>query len=250
MARFTISTIKEVAEFLWWNGRITTSQKYLAKKFNLTEGQIGEHRDTPEYQKEVEFLMLRQRSAEDFEKWVKRNYKQYGNMMNGFGKRMGIRRPEVVSEMVENVRKKHAAIAAGEAEAPESIPNPGKNMNLNAEDTIGSGRNSVYLYYDQQKRDSAESKGENIWECKIGMTIQELHIRIYQQAGTAVPAERLKIGLRIKIDKSKKMVEKIEGIIHDILKVRGKHIEEAPGTEWFLTSPSEVKKIYTFIGET
>lgn len=246
MARFTISKIKEVAEFLWWKGRINTSQRYLAEKFNLTERQIDELRDTPEYQKEVEFLMLRQRSAEDFEKWVKKNYKQYGNMNNGFGKRMGIRRPEVVSEIVENVRKKHAAIAAGKTEAPESIPNPGKNMNPNAEDTIGSGRNSVYLYYDQQRRDSAESKGENIWECKIGMTIQELHARIYQQTGTTVPAEKLKIGLHIKTDKH----EKIERIIHDILKVRGKHIEKAPGTEWFLTNPAEVKEICEFIEKT
>ena len=243
MARFTIIKIKEVAEFLWWNGRITTSQKYLAEKFNLTEDQVDELRATPEYQKEVESLMLSQRSAEDFEKWLKNHDKQYGNM-NGFAKRMGLD-PKVIPSMVKNVHKAHADIAAGETEAPESIPDPGKNVNLNAEDTIGSGRNSVYLYYDQQKRDSAESKGENVWECKIGMTIQELHTRIYQQTGTP-PEERLKIGLHIKTDKH----ERIERIIHDILKVRGKHIQEAPGTEWFLTDPAEVKEIYEFIEKT
>ena len=118
-------------------------------------------------------------------------------------------------------------------------------MNLNSEGIIGSGRNSVYLYYDQQKRDNAESKDENTWECKIGMTVQELHIRIYQQADT-VPAERFKLGLHIKTDRP----EEIERIIHGILKVRGKHISDAPGTEWFLTSPSEVEEIYEFIGES
>ena len=235
----TISKIKEVAECLWWR---KTSRKRLAEKCNLTEDQVDELRSTPEYHKKVEDLMLGQRSLEDFEKWVE----NYGDDMNHrFGSRMGLD-PKIVPNMIENVRRRHAAIAAGKAEAPESIPNPSKNMNLNSEKTIGSGRNSVYLYYDQEERKSLESKGEKVWECKIGMTVQELHTRIYQQTGTAIPAERFKLGLHIKTDKP----EEIERIIHGILKVRGQHIEEAPGTEWFLTSPSEVEEIYNFIGES
>ncbi|MDE0314260.1 MAG: GIY-YIG nuclease family protein [Candidatus Poribacteria bacterium] len=231
----TISKIKEVAECSWWE---KTSPKHLAEKFNLTEDQVNQLRLTPEYQEQVESLMLGQRSAEDFEKWVK----NYHNMNSAFGKRMGLD-PKVVTVMVENVRKAHVDIAAGKAKAPEGIPNPSRNINLNSEKTIGTGRNSVYLYYDQQKRESAESKGENVWECKIGRTEQELHTRIYQQASTA---ERFKLGLHIKTDKEKK----IERIIHDILKVRGRYVDSAPGREWFLTSPSEVKEIYKFIGES
>ena len=244
MARFTIGKIKEVAECAWWR---KTSRKRLAEKCNLTEDQVNELQKTRKYQKQVEFLMLRQRSAEDFEKWIKNYHKQYGNMNSAFGEHMGLD-PKVVPMMVENVRRRHKAIAAEEVEAPGSIPNPNKNMNLNSvnsERTIGSGKSSVYLYYDQQKRESVESKGENVWECKIGRTVQELHTRIYQQTGTP-PAERLKIGLHIKTDKERK----IERIIHDILKVRGKHITDAPGTEWFMTSPSEVEEIYNFIGES
>lgn len=231
-------TVEAIAEQSWWR---RTSKKRLAADHNLTEEQVNKLRATPEYQKAVEDLMLRQRTAEDFEKWVK----TYPEMEMGkkFGARMGLD-PKVVPVMVENVRRRYAKIDAGKVKAPESIPNPSKNMNLNAEETIGSGRNSVYLYYDQQKRDSAESKGENVWECKIGETIRELYTRIDEQAGTAVPAERLKLGLHIKTDKS----EKMERIIHDILKVRGKHIEETLGREWFLTSPSEVKEICKFIG--
>ncbi len=232
------TTAEAVAEQSWWR---RTSKKRLAADHNLTEEQVDKLQNTPEYQKAVEDLMLKQRSAENFEKWVR----TYPDMNRVFGARMGLE-PKVIPDMVKNVRRRYAEIAAGTAEAPESIPNPSKNMNLNVEETIGSGRNSVYLYYDQQKRDSAESKDESVWECKIGMTIQELYIRIYQQTGTAVLAERLKIGLHIKTDNPKK----IERIIHDILKVRSKHIEEALGTEWFLTSPSEVKEIYKFIRET
>ena len=238
----TIRKIKEVAACLWWKN---TSRKRLAEKFNLTEDQVDELRATPEYQKQVESLMLGQRSAEDFEKCVKKWHKDHGNnAVNAFGKRMALD-PKVVPVMVKNVRKAHADIAAGKTEAPEYIPDPNKNMNLNPEKTIGTGRNSVYLYYDQQKRERAESKGEKVWDCKIGRTEQELHTRIYQQAGTAITAERFKLGLHIKTDKEKK----IERIIHDILKVRGKHIADAPGREWFVTSPSEVEEIYEFIGE-
>ena len=238
----TVSKIKEVAERLWWR---KTSRKRLAEKCNLTEKQVDEILLAPEYQQKVEDLMLSQRSAEDFEKWVKSWHKHHGNMNNAFGERMALD-PKVVSVMIKNVRRRHTAIAAGEAEGPERIPNPSKNMNLNSEKTIGSGRNSVYLYYDQQKRERAESKGEKVWECKIGRTEQELHTRIYQQAGTAITAERFKLGLHIKTDRPKK----IERIIHDILKVRRKHIEDAPGREWFVTSPSEVEEIYNFIGES
>jgi len=239
----TIRKIKEVAACLWWKN---TSRKRLAEKFNLTEDQVDELRETPEYQKQVESLMLGNRSAEDFEKCVEKWHKDHGNnAVNAFGKRMALE-PKVVPAMVKNVRKAHADIAAGKIEAPEYIPDPNKNMNLNPEKTIGIGRNSVYCYYDQQKRESSESKGEKIWACKIGMTVQELHTRIYQQAGTAFPAERLKIGLHIKTDWPKE----VEGIIHNILKVRGRHIADAPGTEWFLTSPSEVEDIYNFIGES
>lgn len=123
-----------------------------------------------------------------------------------------------------------------------------KNMSANSdfkpERIIGSGRSSVYLYYYQKYRESAESKGESVWECKIGMTIHGvLDGRIKEQA-TGLP-EIPKIGLHIKTD----MHEKIERILHDILKVRGKFIDAAPGAEWFLTSPSEVEEIYNFIGE-
>ena len=116
------------------------------------------------------------------------------------------------------------------------------NSDLEPEKTIGSGNSSVYLYYYPQYRESAESKGEKVWECKIGRTIHgEVDGRIRGQA-TGLP-ESPKIGLHIKTNKQ----EKIERIIHDILKVRGKHIEDAPGSEWFLTSPSEVEEIYNFI---
>ena len=168
---------------------------------------------------------------------------------------------QIVSDALRSLRDRGQAdnpeprywsfLTTGESKAPKRVEKPQRQVdtsgvkNIESERTIGSGRSSVYLYYYPQYRESAESKGEKVWQCKIGMTIHgEADGRIREQA-TGLP-ESPKIGLHIKTDKH----EKIERIIHDILKVRGKHIEEAPGTEWFLTSPSEVEEIYKSIGES
>ena len=39
----------------------------------------------------------------------------------------------------------------------------------------------------------------------------------------------------------------LEKKIQDILKILGKYADDAPGTEWFFTSPSNVEDIYEFI---
>lgn len=220
-------TARAIAEKCWW--RMTT-RRTLAEEFNLTQEQVDELRATTEYRTCVFQLMLGQRSAEDFEKWVA----EYPDMGERFGKRMGLT-PKVVAKMLADVRKAHAT---GAAEVSKKIANPNQMMNLNAEKTIGSGRHSVYLYYDQDKRERAESEGDTFFPCKIGQTTQELHTRIYQQ-DTTIAAERFKLGLHIKTEDSKT----IEAIIHQTLKARGRDIDDAPGREWFLTSPSEVSRI-------
>ena len=138
-----------------------------------------------------------------------------------------------------------------ESEAPKMIEKTQRQVdtsgvkNIAPERTIGSGKSSVYLYYYPKYRESAESNNEKFWECKVGKTIHgEPQIRIGEQA-TGLPESPM-IGLHIKTDWS----EKIERIIHEILKVRGRYVDGAPGKEWFLTSPSEVEEIYKFIGES
>ena len=222
-------TVKALAEQCWWQ---KTTSKQLALKFNLTQKQVDELRATTEYRSCVFHLMLGQRSAEDFEKWVA----TYPDMNNRFGRRMGLP-PKVVAKMVADVRNAHAAGAVSALNL-EKVANPSKKMNLNAEKTIGAGRHSVYLYYDQHKRARAESKGETFFPCKIGRTRQELHTRIYQQ-DTTIAAETFKLGLHIKTEDP----ISIEKIIHETLKARGQHLDDAPGREWFLTAPCDVERI-------
>ena len=111
--------------------------------------------------------------------------------------------------------------------------------NLEPEKIIGSGRQSVYLYYYPAYQRLAELQGEEVWACKIGKARNDPLIRISSQTRTALP-EYPKVGLIIKTNEFALM----ETTIQNILKLQGKHMQNAPGTEWFLTSPNEVETVY------
>ena len=111
--------------------------------------------------------------------------------------------------------------------------------NLEPEKIIGSGKQSVYLYYYPAYRRLAELQDEEVWACKIGKAKNDPLIRISSQTRTALP-EYPTVGLIIKTNEFALM----ETTIQNILKLQGKHIRNAPGTEWFLTSPSEVERVY------
>ena len=114
-----------------------------------------------------------------------------------------------------------------------------EEVNLDSERTVGSGENSVYLYYFPAYKRLAELQGEQVWPCKIGKTRYDAISRISSQTRTALP-EYPKIGLIIKTDK----VRLMETTIQNIMKLQGKQKSDAPGTEWFITSPSEVEQVY------
>ena len=110
---------------------------------------------------------------------------------------------------------------------------------LKPEKIIGSGKQSVYLYYYPAYKHLAESQAEEVWACKIGMARSDPINRILSQTRTALP-EYPKVGLIINTDESSLM----EGIIQDILRLLHRQKQDAPGNEWFITSPSEVEQIY------
>ena len=239
------TSARGLARLCWywvWVLSNSPTDEELELRTGLSADEIKECARTDIYKQHVKDLMFKERDAEDYKKWAT---KGSGNNPVWFGTRMRLRE-DTATELINSVAEKHGIDLS---ELKGSLTPRRKNMipnsDLASERTIGSGRSSVYLYYYPQYRERAESKGEKVWECKIGRTIHsEADGRIREQA-TGLP-ESPKIGLHIKTDKHKK----IERIIHDILKVRGKHIEEAPGTEWFLTSPSEVEEIYNSIGES
>ena len=117
-----------------------------------------------------------------------------------------------------------------------------EDTNVNNTKEIGSGSETVYVYYYPIYRKYALLNNQSEWQCKIGMTTKNLWDRIYSQAATCFPEEPF-IALIIKCDDART----IETILHKILKNKNKWLETAPGKEWFLTSPEEVENIYNTI---
>ena len=109
---------------------------------------------------------------------------------------------------------------------------------------LGVGNSSVYVYYYDSYKDLAILKGLQSWQCKVGRSDVEPLQRIIGQAGTCYP-EFPHVALVIYCDDSAQM----ETALHAILKLQKKHIESAPGTEWFMTSPEEIEKLYHVLFE-
>lgn len=98
---------------------------------------------------------------------------------------------------------------------------------------------SIFFYPTYKAR--AEDKGEEFWQCKIGKTTGDVGGRVDNQTtGNPEPAE---IALAFKTNYPKEL----EDALHAILKLRGRHVTEAGGVEWFETNPDEVQKIYYFL---
>ena len=127
-------------------------------------------------------------------------------------------------------------------QSDESVDDESVNFeeaNLDSGRIIGSGKQAVYLYYFPAYKRLAKLQDQKIWPCKIGKTRYDAISRIRSQTRTALP-EYPKVGLIIKTDELRLM----ENTIQNILKLQGKQKQDAPGIEWFITSPSEVEQIY------
>jgi hypothetical protein len=100
---------------------------------------------------------------------------------------------------------------------------------------LGVGSGAAYLYYLPTYRILAESNGEKLWPCKVGRTGQDPLTRILSQAATALP-EKPHVAIIIHTDQP----AVLESTLHGALTLRGRLIEDSPGSEWFLTNPDEV----------
>lgn len=180
-----------------------------------------------------------ERGGEETEKMKKRVGEARGDLSSryrqakhkGDGYWMISSRPETEKASVEPSLRPKKTIHAREPQAKtRSALHPRK--------TIGSGSGCIYVYSYPIYQSAAESKGETIWECKVGKTVNDPTFRVKEQT-TGMP-ESPKIYLVIKTDKP----ELLEKIIHNILDFRGKKKPNSPGAEWFITSPGEVEDIY------
>lgn len=58
------------------------------------------------------------------------------------------------------------------------------------DETLGTGNETVYVYYYDAYRQLAETRGQKHWPCKVGMTSQQTISRIFSQTGTATQKAR------------------------------------------------------------
>lgn len=133
-------------------------------------------------------------------------------------------------------------VLVGEPDDIDSIEDSVVDVDMPIDRQIGEGDGAVYVYYYDIYKLCAEAKGLNTWACKVGMTNRDALSRVFSQAGTAYP-ELPHIALVIKSDSAKEL----ELVLHSVLKLRGRHMMDAPGKEWFLTSPDEVESIYNAV---
>lgn len=118
-------------------------------------------------------------------------------------------------------------------------PSCSRKIELSSDKEIGTGKNSVYIYYYETYKKIAELQNKNIWECKIGRSDTNPISRIIEQASTGYP-EFPHIAMIIHCDDS----STLEKAFHNVLKIKNRWLSNAPGTEWYLTSPEELEKIY------
>ncbi|MCC4341066.1 GIY-YIG nuclease family protein [Limosilactobacillus reuteri] len=111
-----------------------------------------------------------------------------------------------------------------------------------AQETIGTGKEAIYVYYYKTYKKYALLKNKNTWPCKIGKTRNNVSERILSQLGTAYPEYPI-IGLEIRCSSA----TKLEKAIHSILKYKNKAISNSPGKEWYNTNPSEIQHIYSIL---
>ncbi len=97
---------------------------------------------------------------------------------------------------------------------------------------IGSGSKYVYAYYYPRYR----KNGEADFPIKIGRA-NDYRERIKAQT-TEIP-EEAEVSVVWRTDQP----EAAEKLLHGLLKFRDKHKLDAPGSEWFQTSPHEIREI-------
>lgn len=84
---------------------------------------------------------------------------------------------------------------------------------------------------------------DGVYPIKVGKTAGDVECRIAEQCKGSATFEPPKLLGKWPV----KRVGPTELAIHNVLKARGKYKEDAPGREWFNTTPEEVKAIIEFV---
>ena len=103
---------------------------------------------------------------------------------------------------------------------------------------FGQGNEWVYLYYYDTYKREAEQNGQNVWRCKIGRAERTPEKTVKSQTRAAPEAHTIALLIRTH------NCRVLEKMAHKSLELVGKHLNDTPGEEWFLTNPDKVAKFY------
>lgn len=126
-------------------------------------------------------------------------------------------------------------------QASEDDDDVGEVAAFAAQRSFGVGAQCVYAFYLPAYRALAEQRGERWWPMKIGKTTGDLAVRM-AALSTSMP-ETPCVALALRTDDA----NLLERALHAALKLRGRHLSEAGGSEWFRCSPDEVLDVYRFL---
>lgn len=113
---------------------------------------------------------------------------------------------------------------------------------LTADEWFGSGEQIVYCYTFPSYIELAALKGDDRMPMKIGKTSTSCLDRVSLQCGVSNP-ERPVVPLAIRVDNA----TAYERAIHRILIIWNRWMDDAPGTEWFMTSKNEILAVVRFL---
>lgn len=171
-------------------------------------------------------------------------HKQHGGMLtkkeyiNVFKKACSYLKENGLTNIVQGTWKLNYKI-----KETQIVSQPDANIiNYEADKVIGQGNSAVYVYYYDVHKRLSNLEGRNLFECKVGRSDVDALQRILSQAGTCCP-ELPHVALIILCENS----HLLETTIHNILKIKNRHILSASGREWFMTSPKEIEDIYMSI---
>ncbi len=134
-----------------------------------------------------------------------------------------------------------SSIVAGEI-VDSSLVESINELYLDAEEWFGTGDETVYCYTFPSLVELAKLKGDKMMPMKIGKTSFPSLDRVSLQCGVSNP-ERPVVPLAIRVENS----ALYERALHRVLTIWNRWIDDAPGSEWFKTSKTEILSIVHFL---
>ena len=127
-------------------------------------------------------------------------------------------------------------------EAPLVLTHPPMHLVDADEPRDGEDLPAIYVYHFSTYYKQAIAQGHSAWPCKVGHTNGDVLDRIQDQTSTALP-ESPEITMVARTNHARHL----EKAIHSILAARSRQIKNSPGKEWFMTSPTQIVEIITWI---